>query len=263
MVIDAPIVAPIVQVRRAAERLKASVAVGEAARFIWARAVSLFLGSLLLNAVPAVALQWFGPDFPRRTGFWGDLRNLTFNLLSSGILGAVLLAWVALAMAEDLKGSRQGSPFANVGRVISLVPQLVVNAVVFWMGVEALAFLLVIPGALAGLAWSMAAPVIAVEALGPFRALHRSALLTRGNRWMILGLGAPLILGQGALQLLLQPLTDKVAVPFVGQTFSVWTLFVYPLIQTLGGVLTAVLLSAIYLQLSRVGERSTIPAVFD
>jgi hypothetical protein len=48
--------------------------------------------------------------------------------------------------------------------------------------------LLIIPGVILAMVWSVATPACVVEKLGPFRSMGRSAALTRGHRWKILGL---------------------------------------------------------------------------
>jgi hypothetical protein len=47
--------------------------------------------------------------------------------------------------------------------------------------------LLIIPGVILWVMWSVAAPVCVVEGAGPFASLSRSAELTKGNRWRIFG----------------------------------------------------------------------------
>ncbi|HLH94532.1 MAG TPA: hypothetical protein VKW08_05375 [Xanthobacteraceae bacterium] len=48
--------------------------------------------------------------------------------------------------------------------------------------------LLVVPGIMLYIAWSVATPVCVVERLGPFSSMGRSRELTRGHRWKIFGM---------------------------------------------------------------------------
>ena len=48
--------------------------------------------------------------------------------------------------------------------------------------------LLIIPGVILGLMWSAALSVCVIERRGPIKCLGRSAFLTKGHRWALLGL---------------------------------------------------------------------------
>jgi hypothetical protein len=48
--------------------------------------------------------------------------------------------------------------------------------------------LLIVPGLMLAMMWSVATPVCVVEQLGPFRSMGRSRELTKGHRWRIFGL---------------------------------------------------------------------------
>ena len=48
--------------------------------------------------------------------------------------------------------------------------------------------LLIVPGIIWALMWSIGVPVCVVERLGPFQSMGRSAALTKGHRWKIFGI---------------------------------------------------------------------------
>jgi uncharacterized membrane protein len=48
--------------------------------------------------------------------------------------------------------------------------------------------LLVVPGIILATALAITIPVCVVEQIGPFASIRRSAFLTKGNRWRILGI---------------------------------------------------------------------------
>jgi len=48
--------------------------------------------------------------------------------------------------------------------------------------------LLIVPGIILALMWSAAFPICVIEKLGPIKSLGRSAFLTKGHRWSLLGL---------------------------------------------------------------------------
>lgn len=60
--------------------------------------------------------------------------------------------------------------------------------IIFGLGVVLGALLLVVPGIIVMLMWSVAAPAVVIERQGVFSALGRSRELTKGARWKILGL---------------------------------------------------------------------------
>jgi hypothetical protein len=58
-------------------------------------------------------------------------------------------------------------------------------AILFASSVIAGSLLLIVPGVILGLAWSVAMPALVLEDRGVFDSLKRSAALTRGKRWSI------------------------------------------------------------------------------
>ncbi|WP_348640382.1 ATP-binding cassette domain-containing protein, partial [Mesorhizobium sp. M2D.F.Ca.ET.226.01.1.1] len=54
--------------------------------------------------------------------------------------------------------------------------------------------LLIVPGIILWLGWSMAVPVLIQERLGVFGSMSRSRVLTKGNRWSLFGLFLILII---------------------------------------------------------------------
>lgn len=96
-------------------------------------------------------------------------------------------------------------------------------AIVSSIGIAIGVLLLVVPGVILAIMWSVALPVCVLEQLGPTSSLGRSSELTKGHRWKILGIVILLVianvLGAFVLGLLLAPVGFMAAV--IGSL--VWT----------------------------------------
>ncbi len=136
--------------------------------------------------------------------------------------------------------------------------------------------LLVIPGVMLAAVWAVAAPVAAVEQVGPIASLQRSLELTRGNRLRIVGFfvvatGLALVIGVLASLLLGAVIGIVVGIPHALGATSFQT---GPFIreasriaaQTIAAPIYLAAVGALYVELCAVHE-STIPdpkaAVFD
>jgi hypothetical protein len=97
-----------------------------------------------------------------------------------------------VSLADGLRvGLGRLFPLIGVAVVVGLAVTTLLGASFFFV-VPGLVFagllLLMIPGVMLLLMWSMGIPACVVERLGPFRSLARSRALTKGHRWKILGL---------------------------------------------------------------------------
>jgi hypothetical protein len=97
------------------------------------------------------------------------------------------------AMARALIAHEQGDAVTFRGCLATsfgkLIPLLGLSFLTS-MGLMFGFILLIFPGVMLAVIWSVAAPALASEDLGVLGALSRSADLTRGHRWMIFGLCA-------------------------------------------------------------------------
>lgn len=163
---------------------------------------------------------------------------------------APFYAAVNLLTARELEHERRDLGRLLV-RTLVVSPVVIVTYVADLLGVTAGLALLAIPGILLMLAWYVALPAATLEGCGPFKALARSAALTRGSRWAIFAvlliagipgglitlLGAHFLKGAGPDGFHTWPVTEfKAALAF----------FAYPF----GGVLT----TAVYFELRRLHE---------
>lgn len=109
------------------------------------------------------------------------------TLLISLIFAFVLQAALVQGTITDLNGEK-----ASLGNCLSTgfksFPPLIAIAILVYFGILFGAILLVVPGIIIGLMWSVAVPVKVVEQIGVFESLGRSRALTKGARWQLLGL---------------------------------------------------------------------------
>jgi hypothetical protein len=152
--------------------------------------------SLLLGALPRVAMAWGLASLTRfgvTTGTWlvmaagwsgSSLVSIALTVL---VQGAIVR--VAVAVAD---GGRVGIG-ESLGAALRVLPALLVVAIVSAVGVGVGLVLLAVPGILLATIWSVAAPALVAERLGPFAALGRSRWLTRGHRPAVFGLLALLL----------------------------------------------------------------------
>jgi len=142
--------------------------------------------SLIVAGIPAALVNYFTEA--RAAGVTYDAR------LGSGIAGlisflasCVLQASLIHGTVSDLNGRRAvfGDCLATGMRF--LLPVVGVS-ILTGLGVGAGLLLLIVPGVIMALAWCVNIPVVVVERTGITSTFARSANLTRGCRWPILGL---------------------------------------------------------------------------
>ncbi len=138
---------------------------------------------LVFAGLPRFALQWEIVQAQK------DLSNL---LAYGGLSGlAVLIGTFLLQGAltygavADLNGARPSLAECLTNGLRAILPLIALSIL---MGVALVVgfLLLIVPGVLMALAWSVAVPSLVVERTGVFGAFSRSADLTRGHRGAIL-----------------------------------------------------------------------------
>lgn len=107
---------------------------------------------------------------------------LVFILLAMITQGALVRATVAYSQGR--KASFAESAMAGLAVVLPLFLLGLLSGLGFVLGL----MLLVVPGVMLYVMWSVAAPALVEERLGPIEAFRRSLYLTRGARWKIFAL---------------------------------------------------------------------------
>ncbi|UDL91248.1 hypothetical protein LGH82_08300 [Mesorhizobium sp. PAMC28654] len=180
------------------------------------RNIGLCLGlSLLFSGVPELVRElWLwksvagvvagAPQFSAQRVILGVAAWLI-----SIVLGSILQAALVRAAIEDLQGKRPAIGDC-LKTAFSVVLPVVGIALLIGLGVGLGCVLLVVPGIMLLLRWSVAIPIQVQERLGVFGSMARSRDLTKGCRWPLLGFWLILIIAAIAIRLVL----SKVAVVF-------------------------------------------------
>jgi uncharacterized membrane protein len=153
--------------------------------------VATFGIAFLFGALPSLFLA-YGIQTLRGGSFsaMGTVAVIGIAILSA-IVSIVLamitqgaLVRATVAHSEGRKASFAESAMAGLGAAWPLFLLGLVGA----LGIALGFILLIVPGIILYVMWSVAAPALVEERLGPIEALGRSSDLTSGARWKILGL---------------------------------------------------------------------------
>jgi hypothetical protein len=147
--------------------------------------IALLLGGLpvvlfgiLQQSIVAGELDTFEVIGSLAISFGSLLVNIVFQAIVQGSL-----VRAAVAHAQGERASFGESVGAGLAVMLPLVGLSVVNALAVGLGLV----LLIVPGIMLYVIWSVAAPALVAERIGVFAALGRSRELTRGARWKVLG----------------------------------------------------------------------------
>jgi len=119
---------------------------------------------------------------------WQAYAAVFGSRLLGGVLSIFAQAIVIYAAFQDLRGRQpNAAESARVGlsRIFPVIIASLMTALVIGVGL----LLCLIPGLIALTAMAVVIPACVVEHLGPIDSMSRSADLTAGHRWPILGVG--------------------------------------------------------------------------
>jgi hypothetical protein len=176
------------------------------------RNIALYMAlAFVLVGLPTLVFQLLMPGASnqeelRRALLSGGFGRWMGMIGLGGLVGTLfryfLQATLVRATIEDLSDRRPN--FADCLRTgLEMVLPVIGIAIVTGLGIILGFFLLIVPGIMLAIAWSVAVPAKVAERIGVFESLSRSRALTKGHRWKIfwlLVLTSILIgMGQGAL----------------------------------------------------------------
>ena len=149
--------------------------------------------ALLFGALPATALTW-AASVVRQNAFSGSTFSTVYivgvyvTMISSWILGWAVSALVQGVLTRATVAESEGRR-ASAGECIRatlpvLLPLLGLS-ILLAIGVAIGFILLIVPGVMLYLAWSVAAPALVEERRGVRAAFRRSWELTKGARWQV------------------------------------------------------------------------------
>lgn len=149
------------------------------------------LPHLILFALMTTAGAVLGLSAWSRPGARAALPEVAFGLGAAYLLGSVIAAaatqaattFTVSALYLDQPASL-GRAFSRAkGRILAVVGVMIIFGIAFGIGF----MLLIIPGVLVLMWYSLSVPATVVEQIGVRRALDRSSNLSKGSGWRILG----------------------------------------------------------------------------
>lgn len=164
------------------------------------RNIGLCIGlALLFSGLPSLLIRlWTQPQVDamlhRDPGSMVD-PSAALSASYIGVVAGVVSFICALllqsafvrATIEDLNGKRVSFGDCVQIAIRFLLPTLAIG-VLATMGLSIGFMLLIVPGVILALGWSMSVPVLIQERLGVFGSMSRSWALTKGSRWSLFGL---------------------------------------------------------------------------
>jgi uncharacterized membrane protein len=178
--------------------------------------------------------------------------------LIGGILKVLLNAVIVHSAFQDMRNRP-----VRIGEAVRIAFRRFwpIIGLIFCVGIGEIlgAMLLIVPGLILATMWYLAVPVCVVEKLGVFESMKRSAALTKGRRWKVLGLVLLVGLGSaifaGVISAIAKLLLSRVALVILQY-----------LAQSLIAVFSALVIVVVYrdLRAARDGiDTDQIAAVFD
>lgn len=147
--------------------------------------------AFLFGALPSLlltyAVQVLGTEAFTALGTAAAIGIAVFSVFTAILLAMITqgaLVRATVAHSEGRKSSLAESAMAGLRVALPLFLLALLSALGIGLGF----LLLIVPGVILYVMWSVAAPALVEERLGPIEALGRSSDLTRGARWKIFGL---------------------------------------------------------------------------
>jgi hypothetical protein len=152
--------------------------------------------ALCVGALPALLMTYLfiqsgmtmTPGVAPSAASFNKLLGATFI---STVVSFVIAALVQGALTRATVSANEGKRATfgeSLSTAVRVVLPLIGLSILFAIGIGIGFILLLIPGIILMLMWSVAVPALVIERQGVFAAFSRSAELTKGAKWKILGL---------------------------------------------------------------------------
>lgn len=172
------------------------------------------------------------------------LLALVFGMITQGAL-----VRATIAHSEGRKASFGESVMAGLVMVLPLIALGILFALAVGVGL----MLLIVPGVMLYIIWSVASPALVAERSGVFGAFGRSQFLTKGARWRIFALQLVIIIFywivSSALGVLLIATYGMEGLETMGQTLPLWYMGLNAVIQTAIAAIWGAIQTSLYVEL--------------
>lgn len=229
--------------------------------------VTFFVLALILSGIPAAIVGYIQATTlgAAASGGLPAFNSNYFTSMGVGVLATVITACVlqgalVYATVQDMNGQKPDIGECLATGLRSFLPLLGLSillgiAVVFgWV-------LFLVPGIMMLCAWCVAVPALVADRTGVMGAFSRSAQLTRGNRWRILGLGVIVVIISMVISMVIGAVA--LALTFGAGALNPVALMTSParivgnaLMSALSSALTSTGVAVLYVELRRVREGS-------
>ncbi len=231
-----------------------------------------FLALAVLTVVPPLLAGWLvaralpGAGVVFSPAYWAAIPFYLLVGLFSLVMSYALQAAVVQGTVATLDG-RRASFVQCLGTAVRSTPKLVVIAIVASIGIIGGMVLLVVPGVILALMWSVVVPACVVEQKSIGDSFSRSAALTKGHRWAILGILVVLTIAILAITLAIRPLAGLHVFPTPGEPVQLNTLYwiISMVVRIFTATVAAIATASIYYELRTIKEGATsdqLAAVF-
>jgi hypothetical protein len=230
---------------------------------VMGRNIGLWLGlALIFSAIPTLVLQYVilspltgggdltDPNLSADPSFlWKYYVGTFAGILISLVLSSLLSSSLIRATIEDMSGRTPSIGDCIKTALAVLLPTIGVGLVVGIAVMIGLA-LLIVPGIILWLRWSVSVPVLVQERQGVFGSMGRSAALTSGSRWSLFGLFLILVIVSIAIEWLV-----GMVVPALGTWLSLIT---EALVQSVLSMVISTATAVSYAELRQVKEGTSV-----
>jgi Membrane domain of glycerophosphoryl diester phosphodiesterase len=229
--------------------------------------VPFFALSFLLTGLPYAAILFVQPSFQGDDPTSAILLAGAVNIVSMAF-GLLLQGTLTRASIDELSGKKLDLGNALSTGLAVMLPLLGLGLLI-GMGVAVGFLLLIVPGFMLLVRWSVAAPVLMAEKAGILAAMGRSAVLTKGHRWAIFGLFLILIVVALVVSAVVGGLVGGGIFAFAqapGEVPPVLFVAVMTLVQAAVTMVSTVVVCAVYFELRQIKDGvgiTEIASVFD
>jgi hypothetical protein len=227
------------------------------------RNIGLWVGlALIFSGIPTLVLQFLiwnplngvvaiDPDtIPADFGNpWNMALFSLIGALISIVLAALLQSALIRATIEDLN-DRKPSIGDCISTALSVLLPAIAIGLLAGIGVVIGFALLIVPGIILFLRWSLAVPVLVQERQGVLGSMRRSAALTKGSRWALFGLFLILVIAAIIIQWVF-----GIIMPVLG---SMLGLVVAALVQSILSMVFSTASAVSYVELRQAKEGTSV-----